>query len=134
MIKYPKDSMKYTTEIAFQEAIKKLENAISISKMKIVSRINAQDNLKKIGEQIGGNQIFELFNPKLAKKVFEKNLEAGIIPPVRVYIYEENNYAVCLYNPSEPLFAKFGLGEIGKEVDEAIASILEEAFKEKLEK
>jgi uncharacterized protein (DUF302 family) len=124
--------MKYRTGTGFGESVQKLENAISESNLKIISRINAQENLRKIGEEIGGNQIFEIFNPKLAKKVFDKDLDAGIIPPVRVYIYEEGNSALCIYDMSEPLFSRHGLGDLGKEVDETVKSILEKAFPGKL--
>ena len=126
--------MKYRTGKGFTESIQKLEEAISESSLKIVSRINAQENLKKIGALTGGNQIFELFNPKLAKMVFDKDIEAGIIPPVRIYIYEEGSSAVCLYDPSEPMFSKHGLGDLGKEVDQEVKSILERAFPGKLVK
>ena len=93
-------------------------------------RMNAPDT--KIGFEIGGNQIFELFHPRLAKKVFDTNLEAGIIPPVRIYIYQDGGSARCIYELSEPLFSKYGLSDTGREVDNAIKSILEKAFPNRL--
>ena len=120
--------MKYETNMDFVKSVEKLEEAIAESDLKIISRINAQENLKKIGFEIGGNQIFELFHPRLAKKVFDTNLEAGIIPPVRIYIYQDGGSARCIYELSEPLFSKYGLSDTGREVDNAIKSILGKAF------
>ena len=77
------------SKFGFAETVELLERSVDENGLKVVSVIDAQANLKKIGVEIKGNKILEVFNPKLAREVFDNDLRAGIIPPLRVYIYEE---------------------------------------------
>ena len=77
------------SRLPFAETVEHLRKAVEENGLKVVSAIDAQQNLKKIGLQSGGNQILEVFNPRLAAEVFEADLRAGIVPPIRIYIYED---------------------------------------------
>ena len=113
------------SRLPFAETVDLLRKAVEENGLKVVSTIDAQQNLKKIGIQSGGNQILEVFNPRLAAEVFEKDLRAGIVPPLRIYIYEDKGRThVTAQNASALLSGYNELEDLGKRVDEMLLSIL----------
>ncbi len=108
----------------FETTLKKLEESITANNMRIVSRVNAQENLRKAGFNIRGNYIFEVFRPDYAFRLFSRNLRAGIEPPLRIYVFEDSDGTyVEYYLPSEVL-GKWGAEDIGKELDEVFKRIV----------
>ena len=81
--------------------------------------------MRKIGVETGGNKILEVFHPKLAKEVFDSDLRAGIVPPLRIYIYEENGTTHVETQNAAELFSEFnGLEELGRKVDGMLNSVI----------
>ena len=92
--------------------------------LKVISVIDAQANLKKIGAEIKGNKILEVFNPKLAIDVFNNDLRAGIVPPLRIYIYEESGKTHVAAQSAVELFSQYnGLEELARRVDQMLDSV-----------
>lgn len=111
----------------FSTTVQRLEKAIRDHKLGIVSHINAQENLKKKGIVIGGNQIFEIFRPDLAKRVFDRNLPAGIEIPLRIYVYEDGSKTIVQYRLPSKIFQPYGdsrIDELGAELDEILRGIV----------
>ncbi len=113
------------SKFGFEKTVELLEKSVSENGLKVVSVIDAQANLKKIGVETGGNKILEVFNPKLAKEVFERDLRAGIIPPLRIYIYDAQEEIHVTAQIAEELFSQYnGLKELARKVDGMIDSVL----------
>jgi uncharacterized protein (DUF302 family) len=113
------------SRLPFGETVDVLRKAVEENGLKVVSFIDAQQNLKKIGMQSGGNQILEVFNPKIAAEVFRQDIRAGIVPPVRIYIYEDGGLTHVTAQNASALFSGYhGLEQVGKMVDEMLLSIL----------
>ena len=109
----------------FAETVKILERSVDENGLKVISIIDAQANLKKIGIERGGNKILEVFNPKLAKEVFDNDLRAGIVPPLRIYIYEEGNRTHVSVQSAVELFSQYnGLEELAARVDTMLDSVV----------
>ncbi|WP_162205022.1 DUF302 domain-containing protein [Sulfuracidifex tepidarius] len=108
----------------FQEAIELLGNAIQENNLKIVSRINAQENLAKANLKIKGNYIFEVFRPDLAYKLFNLDIRAGIVPPLRIYVFEKGDETFVEYWKPSEILNKWGAEEIGRELDETFYKIM----------
>lgn len=110
----------------FRKTVDMLEEAIETSGLKVVSKIDAQENLRKIDVQITGNTILEVFHPRLAREVFEKDLRAGIVPPVRIYIFEKDGRTfVITQNVTKQFAAYKDLTDLGKKVNEMLTRIAE---------
>lgn len=108
----------------FDETIEVLRKSIEDNGLKVVSFIDARENLRKIGINIGGNSIFEVFHPKFAMEVFQKDLRAGIVPPLRIYVYEDNGKTKVNAQSATELFAPFtGLGDLANRIDSQIQAI-----------
>lgn len=113
------------SKLGFPQTVEILEKSVSENGLKVVSLIDAQANLKKIGIESGGNKILEVFNPKLAKEVFENDLRAGIVPPLRIYVYEESGRTHVAAQIAEDLFSQYnGLIDLSRKVDGMIDSVL----------
>ena len=109
----------------FTETVKILERSVDENGLKVISIIDAQANLKKIGIEGGGNKILEVFHPKLAKEVFDNDLRAGIVPPLRIYIYEEGNRTHVSVQSAVELFSQYnGLEELAARVDTMLDSVV----------
>ncbi|MCL5681122.1 MAG: DUF302 domain-containing protein [Candidatus Thermoplasmatota archaeon] len=113
------------SKFGFEKTVELLESSVNENGLKIVSVINAQANLKKIGVEAGGNKILEVFNPKLAKEVFDRDLRAGIVPPLRIYIDEESGKAHVATQSAVELFSQYnGLDDLARRVDEMLDAVI----------
>ncbi len=113
------------SRLDFESTVDLLTAAVESSGLKIVAIINAQENLKKIGAEIGGNKILEVFHPKLAKEVFQKDIRAGIVPPLRIYVYEDAGVTHVAAQSAVDLFSSYaGLQDLARKVDEMLESIV----------
>ena len=109
----------------FTETIEALRKSIENNGLKVVSFIDARENLKKIGVNIGGNSILEVFHPKLAMEVFQHDLKAGIVIPLRIYVYEDDERTKVIAQSASELFKPFaGLDELAKRIDNMIHAIV----------
>ncbi len=113
------------SKFGFEKTVELLESSVNENGLKIVSVINAQANLKKIGVEADGNKILEVFNPKLAKEVFDRDLRAGIVPPLRIYIYEDSGKAHVATQSAVELFSQYnGLDDLARSVDEMLDAVI----------
>ena len=113
------------SRFGFDQTVEILERSVNENGLKIVSVINAQANLKKIGVEAGGNKILEVFHPKLAMEVFDRDLRAGIVPPLRIYIYEESDKAHVTTQSAVELFSQYnGLDELARRVYKMLDSVV----------
>jgi len=112
----------------FNTTLSKLESSILSHNMRIVSRVNAQENLAKAGFRIGGNYIFEVFRPDFAYRLFQKDLRMGIEPPLRIYVFESRGEVYVEYFKPSEVFSKWGEEEISRELDKIFDDIVGDAL------
>ncbi len=113
------------SKFGFAETVELLERSVDENGLKVVSVIDAQANLKNIGVEIKGNKILEVFNPKLAMEVFDSDLRAGIVPPLRIYIYEESDKTHVAVQNAVELFSTFnGLLDIAQRLDKILNIVI----------
>jgi uncharacterized protein (DUF302 family) len=113
------------SKFGFAETVELLERSVDENGLKVVSVIDAQANLKNIGVEIKVNKILEVFNPKLAMEVFDSDLRAGIVPPLRIYIYEESDKTHVAVQNAVELFSTFnGLLDIAQRLDKILNIVI----------
>lgn len=119
------ENIEAESRYPFDKTIEILRRSVEENGLKVVTSIDAQLNLSRAGIKIGGNQILEVFHPKLAAEVFDKDLRAGIIPPLRIYVYEYAGKAYVIAQNASDQFSKYyGLADLGKRLDNMLASIV----------
>ncbi len=122
---------KFILDDTFYSTAKEMEKAIMSTDLSVFSIVNSQNFVIRAGNRVSGNIIFEVFDPKLLYQVLVRNLEAGILPPVRIYLYEENSRAIIEYEDCEMSFARFGMDDIGRKIDLEVHALLDRVFKGK---
>ncbi|BCU67736.1 hypothetical protein HS7_11730 [Sulfolobales archaeon HS-7] len=113
----------------FSSTLSRIEKSVTENHMVIVNKIDAGERMRKAGFKVGGNYIFEVFRPDLAYRVISTQIRAGIEPPLRIYVYEDGGEVYVEYRDPAEVFEKWGLGEMGKELDELFRKIVLDALK-----
>jgi uncharacterized protein (DUF302 family) len=108
----------------FNNTLELLSKLIQENNLKIVSRINAQENLAKANLKIEGNYIFEVFRPDLANKLFNRDIRAGIVPPLRIYVFEMEGKTFVEYQKPSEILSKWGAEDLGRELDQMFEKIM----------
>lgn len=119
---------KFILEDTFFSVVKEIEKILPETELALMGVVDAQATVIKGGKRISGNRTFEVFSPSLLHEVLMINPEAGIVPPVRIYVFEENSRAVIMYEEAETLFFRYGMEEIGKKIDLMVKELLERVF------
>lgn len=115
----------------FQTTVQQLEAAVKANRLMIVGQMNHQNMLTMMNMKIKGSQTFEVFHPQYGKTLFENEPAAGIVIPLRLYVYErmDGKTVVTAYMPSAA-FAPFKhpeLDKLGKTLDGLLQNIIEAA-------
>lgn len=83
---------KIKTNKSFEKAIEDLKSNLSRHNFGVLWELNFKDKLQEKGLEFNKNfKILEICNPKQAKEVLDKNIEAGYFLPCKMVVYEDNS-------------------------------------------
>lgn len=119
-----------TISATMEDVVAALKNGIETQNLRLVTHIDGQANAARMGREVPGDQILEVFRPDFAVRVWEACKAAGIEIPIRIHVYEDgDNVCVAYWTPQE-IFKPYGsapLTAIGAELDPLFAGIVEGA-------
>lgn len=72
---------------SYEQTISSLKRAVSGSGMMIAGEIDQKQILSMAGLNLQGAHTFFVGNPMVGKKLFEMNPAAGIVLPVRIFVW-----------------------------------------------
>lgn len=126
----PLERERIQSRYRLAETISRLENAVAANGLGIVTRANAQNGAKSLGQSIPGNQVWGLFGPRFAIRMLKDSVDAGIEAPVRLYITEspDGNVTVSYIKPTH-VFSPYDnadLNAMAAELDVLFAKIVQE--------
>jgi uncharacterized protein (DUF302 family) len=82
---------KRKVEYSFDEAVLKVREELEKEGFGILSEINVEEKFRdKLGIEFGKYVILGACNPKLAHEVLSKEIDAGLLLPCNVVVYETN--------------------------------------------
>lgn len=113
---------------ALSDVVDRLRTAVAEQGMRLVSHIDGQANAARIGHEVPGDQIFEVFRPDFAVRVWAACKPAGIEIPLRVHVYEEGDAVVVACRLPSEVFARYGVPElslIAAELDPIFTAIVD---------
>jgi uncharacterized protein (DUF302 family) len=117
------------TNKSFNEAIDSLKESLNKINFGVLWELNFKDKLKEKGLDFDQNfKIFEVCNPKQAKKVLDKHLEVGYFLPCKVVVYEKDNSVfVGMLKPTMliDMVGKKDLQDIAEEVEEELKKAID---------
>lgn len=113
----------------YATTLARLEQAVAENGLAVVTRANAQNGARSLGQVIPGNQVWGVFGPRFAVRMLKANLDAGIEAPLRLYIVEApgGGVSVSYQQPSE-VFAPYrtpDLDTLAAELDQAFSHIVQ---------
>ena len=119
------------TEKTVSEAASALHAAVQANHFGVMQVHNLKETMTKKGVEFAHEcLIFEVCQPKQAKKVLDENMSVSTALPCRISIYEEGGKAILATLKPTTLLAMFKtpqLKDVAKEVEDPIVKIMHEA-------
>ncbi|MGC9271889.1 DUF302 domain-containing protein [Acidiphilium sp.] len=116
---------------SFPGTIAALKTAVASNHMMVLGTMNQASQLSMAGMHLPGAQSFFIGNPVVGKKAFSMDAAAGVVLPVRVYVWSNNGKTYLGYlQPSVELSAvnpHFGI--MAGMLDKTFANITAQAAK-----
>ena len=119
-----------TSSKDFDEAVAAVEAKAQEKGFKVLYTHDTQANLKDKGFEIEPFKTVEICNAKFAHKVLRADKNIGLMMPCKINVYREEDKTII--SAMRPLvisqfFPDADLGEIPKEIDSILKSIVDEA-------
>jgi len=122
---------KLSTDKTVSEAADALQAAVQANHFGVLHVHNLKESMAKKGVEFAHEcLIFEVCQPKQAKKVLEQNMSISTALPCRISIYEEGGKTVLATLKPTTLLAMFNspqLKGVAQEVEDTIIKIMKEA-------
>ena len=121
--------MKKTLSMSFDDALTKVPEALKSEGFGVLTEIDVQKTLaQKLQVSFRKYRILGACNPTLAHRALSTEIDAGVMLPCNVIIYEEDNgqTVVNVVDPLQTLARESGpLEAIAKEAREKLQRVLE---------
>jgi len=121
------------TQKALEEVGRALEAAAQRHKFGVLGVHDLQAKMQEKGVEFGrACRVFEVCNPRQAKKVLEANVDISTALPCRISVYSDGDgVTLATLRPTLLLdmFGTAGLRAVAEEVEEALLAIMQEAAK-----
>jgi len=123
--------VKLFTDKTVSETAAALEAAVQANGFGVMQVHNLQETMTKKGVEFAHEcLIFEVCQPKQAKKVLDENMSVSTALPCRISIFEEGGETVLATLRPTTLLAMFNAPEldgVAREVEATIVKIMKEA-------
>jgi uncharacterized protein (DUF302 family) len=110
---------------------KRLEEAVKARKFGVITMINLKDKMAEEGVEFANEcRIYEVCNPRQAKRVLEKDMTLATALPCRIAVYEDRGrvkMATMLPSQTLSMFNFPELGPIAREVERELKAMIDDA-------
>ena len=123
--------VKLSTDKTVSETAAALQAAVQSNHFGVMQVHNLKETMNKKGVDFAHEcLIFEVCQPKQAKKVLDENMSVSTALPCRISIYEEDGKTILATLKPTTLLAMFNtpqLKAVALEVEDTIVKIMQEA-------
>lgn len=123
--------IKVSTAKTVNEAAAALQTAVDANRFGVMQIHNLKESLTKKGVEFAREcLVFEVCQPKQAKKVLEADMSVSTALPCRISIYEEDGKAILATLKPTTLLAMFDIPQlkgVAQDVEDTIVKIMNEA-------
>jgi uncharacterized protein (DUF302 family) len=124
--------IKLSTDKPMSEVAAALRIAVPANRFGIMQVHNLQETMMKKGVEFAREcLIFEVCQPRQAKKVLEQNMSISTALPCRISVYRENDRTILATLKPTTLLAMFDTPQLAgaaQEVEDTIVKIMKEAI------
>lgn len=122
---------KVATNKNFEIALEDLKASLNKHSFGVLWELNFKEKLKEKGLDFDKNfKVLEVCNPKKAKEVLDKYIEAGYFLPCKMVVYEDNDSVfIGMLKPTSltGMIDNDELSSIAAEVEKELMSYIDEA-------
>lgn len=120
------DVVQKTVNGPFDQVVTNLKREITGHKLVIVKEVPYQQMVKMVGVNAEPMMGFEIFHPRYGKVLHEKDVSAFMDVPLRILVRSSGDKVMLEYRKPSVIFAPYsGLGDLGSELDQVFADIVE---------
>ena len=117
-------AMKAELPLTFREALERVKRALLEQGFGTLTEVDVRAVLKeKLGMEFRRYAILGACNPRLSSRALAADLEAGLVLPCNVVVYEEGEKTVMLIADPETMMAPLGKPELDAVAREAKARL-----------
>lgn len=120
------------TSKTFTTAVEDLKKSLSENNFGVLWELNFKDKLEEKGLEFHQNfKVLEVCNPKQAKEVLDRHIEAGYFLPCKMVVYEkENSVFMGMMLPTSliEMMGQEDLLSIALQVENVLKKALDEAI------
>ena len=120
------------TSKTFTTAVDDLKKSLSENNFGVLWELNFKDKLEEKGIEFHQNfKVLEVCNPKQAKEVLDRHIEAGYFLPCKMVVYEkENSVFMGMLLPTSmiEMMGQEDLLSIAQQVENVLKKALDEAI------
>jgi uncharacterized protein (DUF302 family) len=121
---------KLSTDKSLSEAAAALQGAVQANGFGVMQVHNLRETMTKKSVDLGREcLIFEVCQPRQAKKVLEENMSISTMLPCRISLYEEGGKTILASLKPTALLAMFNtphLEAVARNIEETILKIMKE--------
>jgi uncharacterized protein (DUF302 family) len=116
-------------EIPFSEALDRVPDALKEEGFGVLTEVDVKETLKKkLDVDFRSYRILGACNPKLAHRALGAELDAGVMMPCNVVVYErdDGNATVVAVDPMQTMAQEAGgaLAEVAREVRQGLERVV----------
>lgn len=124
----PEGVVEVVVEKAFPAVDSALRGALRAGNLITVAEMDFQAMQKLVGHNIAAAKAYMFFRPDLGIAIFEQDPTATLELPPRIVIMDLGGGKTALrYKKFEPGLSRYGLGELGRKIDDLQATIVKSA-------
>ena len=123
-------NLGYTVEASgnVDDVVQRLMKELSARGFGVLSNIDVKKIIKdKLGQDMESYVVFDVCNPRHAKKAIDSHKEVGLVLPCKVMVYEDKQKTwISLYKPTEAIksLGFSDLNSLATEVEEQLEQAL----------
>ena len=102
-------AMKAEVSLPFREALDRVKAALKEQGFGVLTEVDVRATMReKLGMEFRNYAILGACNPPLSRRALSADLEAGLVLPCNVVVYEEGDRAVVMIADPETMMATLG--------------------------
>lgn len=115
---------------SFDDAAAGIRDGLKARKMAIIRQIHFHDMLAAVNVDSERAVTYETFHPRFGKVIYANDKSAFIELPLRIHLRETDGGVVVRYRRPSTILAPYqGLADLGAELDQIFADVVDRATK-----
>ncbi len=126
-------AFRIEVDLAYRETVERVKEELQVEGFGVLTEVDVEKVMeKKLGVRFRPYTIIGACNPPLSSRAFNANLEAGLVLPCNVIIYEQEGHSVVVIADPVTMISTLGdprLNEVATEARDRLQRVIEQIEK-----